>query len=67
VGTSIVCLPESDLGGYGPRIEGFAWATDRVGIELGLKHGVFDCFTDKVAVIVRVRLPRCVDPALAQC
>lgn len=55
VGTSIVCLPKTDLGGWGPRIEGFCWATDHVGIELGLKRGVFDCFTNKTDVIVKVR------------
>jgi hypothetical protein len=33
-----------------------AWATDRVGIELGLKRGVFDCFASKVDVIVQVQL-----------
>lgn len=26
VGTSLVCLPEDDEGGYGPKIEGFAFA-----------------------------------------
>jgi hypothetical protein len=55
VGTSIVCLPPKDLGGWGPHIEGFRWATDHVGIELGLKHGAFDCFQNKVDVIVKVR------------
>ncbi|ELR22433.1 uncharacterized protein ACA1_255420 [Acanthamoeba castellanii str. Neff] len=53
VGTSIVCLPKTDLGGWGPRIEGFCWATDHVGIELGIKRGVFDCFANKEDVIVK--------------
>lgn len=34
VGTSIVCLPESDAGGPGPRVEGFIWCTDRRGMRL---------------------------------
>lgn len=34
VGTSIVCLPASDAGGPGPRVEGFIWATDKRGMRL---------------------------------
>ena len=34
VGTTIVCLPSHDDGGYGPKIEGFFFVTDRVGMEL---------------------------------
>jgi len=54
VGTSIVCLDlPSHLGGKGPCVEGFAWATDNIGIKLGLMHGVFDCFQSKVDVIIK--------------
>jgi hypothetical protein len=34
VGTTIVCLPENDSGGYGPKIEGFFFMTDNIGLEL---------------------------------
>ena len=34
VGTTIVCLPREDLGGYGPKIEGFFFLTDNVGLQL---------------------------------
>ena len=34
VGTTIVCLPEHDSGGYGPKIEGFFFMTDKIGLEL---------------------------------
>ena len=34
VGTSIVCLPKDDAGSYGPKIEGFFFMTDNIGLEL---------------------------------
>lgn len=34
VGTTIVCLPHSDPGGYGPKVEGFFFMTDQFGLEL---------------------------------
>jgi hypothetical protein len=34
VGTTIVCLAENDSGGYGPKIEGFFFMTDNIGLEL---------------------------------
>jgi hypothetical protein len=34
VGTSIVCLPHNDLGGYGPKVEGFFFMTDKIGLNL---------------------------------
>ena len=34
VGTTIVCLPHEDLGGFGPKIEGFCFMTDSIGLEL---------------------------------
>jgi len=34
VGTTIVCLPHEDAGGYGPKVEGFFFMTDRIGLKL---------------------------------
>lgn len=34
VGTTIVCLPTTDSGGYGPKIEGFFFMTDNIGLEI---------------------------------
>ena len=34
VGTTIVCLPDTDLGGYGPKVEGFFFMTDNIGLNL---------------------------------
>ena len=34
VGTSIVCLPHNDSGGYGPKVEGFFFMTDNFGLQL---------------------------------
>ena len=34
VGTTIVCLPHSDAGGYGPKVEGFFFMTDQIGLDL---------------------------------
>lgn len=39
VGTTIVCLPKSDKGGFGPKVEGFCFLLDRIGLELILKNG----------------------------
>ena len=33
-GTTIVCLPHSDAGGYSPKVEGFFFVTDKVGLEI---------------------------------
>ena len=48
VGTSIVCLPESDRGGLGPRIEGFAFAASSLAVSLTYDDRVFSCKKDKV-------------------
>ena len=37
VGTTIVCLPKKDRGGYGPKVEGFFFALDKKGLELVLE------------------------------
>jgi hypothetical protein len=34
VGTTIVCLPSYDSGGYGPKVEGFFFMTDQIGLKL---------------------------------
>jgi hypothetical protein len=34
VGTTIVCLPHVDVGGYGPKVEGFFFMTDSIGLNL---------------------------------
>lgn len=34
VGTTIVCLPLHDLGGYGPKVEGFFFMVDQIGLDL---------------------------------
>jgi len=34
VGTTIVCLPHTDAGGYGPKVEGFFFMVDRIGLEV---------------------------------
>lgn len=39
VGPSIVCLPEGDAGGAGPRVEGYSFALDREGLEVCLSAG----------------------------
>ena len=65
VGNSIVCLPESDpcvRGGpgiepnpdcYGPKVEGYAWATDQVGLQVLLdRKTVFQSHPGKVSAIL---------------
>ena len=39
VGTTIVCLPQWDAGGFGPKVEGFCFCLDKKGLELVLKDG----------------------------
>ena len=34
VGPSIVCLREKDLGGYGPKVEGYFFVTDQEGLDI---------------------------------
>jgi len=38
VGTTICCLPHTDAGGYGPKVEGFFFATDVKGLSMLLKE-----------------------------
>lgn len=41
VGSSLVCLPDSDAGGPGPRLESWAFALDGEGLAVALGAGVF--------------------------
>jgi hypothetical protein len=34
VGTTIVCLPPWDMGGFGPKVEGFFFMVDQIGLDL---------------------------------
>jgi len=53
VGTTIVCLPAEDAGGYGPKIEGFFFMTDKIGLEaLVSQKTVFQNHPDKYSAIV---------------
>ena len=52
VGTSIVCLPEDDRGGEGPRIEGMAFAATTYAIVIAIENNIFSCKTDKTDSIV---------------
>lgn len=53
VGTTIVCLPEHDSGGYGPKVEGFFFMVDRKGLELLQNEGnIFYNHPDKYSAIV---------------
>ncbi|PSC69296.1 hypothetical protein C2E20_7243 [Micractinium conductrix] len=48
VGSSLVCLPEVDAGGYGPKLESWAFAVDQDGLEALLREGVFQLRTCKL-------------------
>jgi hypothetical protein len=39
VGTTIVCLPSTDAGGLGPKVEGFFFMTDSVGLAIIREKG----------------------------
>eukprot|EP00892_Ulva_mutabilis_P003939 jgi/Ulvmu1/1917/UM012_0077.1 len=41
IGSSIVCLPEVDAGGPGPKLESWAFAIDAEGLKVVLARGVF--------------------------
>jgi hypothetical protein len=54
VGTSIVCLPASDAGGYGPSVEGFAFALTRQALKVAITTGTsFRSHVNKVAAILQ--------------
>jgi len=63
VGTSIACLKKTDLGGYGPKVEGFFFLTDSEGLKLLLDEKTIFCdHADKTAAIVdgEYGLTRCI-------
>jgi len=53
VGTTIVCLPGYDAGGYGPKVEGFFFMVDKTGLDLLVNQkNVFFEHPDKYSAIV---------------
>jgi hypothetical protein len=53
VGTTIVCLPHNDAGGYGPKVEGFFFMVDNVGLSLLInQQNIFCNHPDKYSAIV---------------
>ena len=53
VGTTIVCLPHHDAGGYGPKVEGFFFMVDTIGLSiLQNQTNIFFNHPDKYSAIV---------------
>lgn len=53
VGTTIVCLPPHDDGGYGPKVEGFFFVVDKIALELLKKEkNIFKNHKSKYSAIV---------------
>jgi len=53
VGTTIVCLPHNDDGKYGPKVEGFFFMTDNIGLNLLKEERTIFCnHHDKHSAIV---------------
>lgn len=53
VGTTIVCLNDSDAGGYGPKVEGFFFMVDQIGLDLLKNQKTIFCdHIDKYSAIV---------------
>lgn len=53
VGTTIVCLPHHDPGGYGPKVEGFFFMVDNIGLELLKNQKTIFCnHRDKYSAIL---------------
>jgi hypothetical protein len=53
VGTTIVCLPHNDDGKYGPKVEGFFFMTDNIGLHLLKEEKTIFCnHQDKHSAIV---------------
>ena len=48
VSSSIVCLPPVDAGGYGPKVESWAFAIDQEGLDLVTEAGVFSLHVCKL-------------------
>ena len=56
VASSLVCLPPEDAGGAGPKVESWAFGTDREGLEVLARNRVFGVRTCKLCddgVVVR--------------
>jgi hypothetical protein len=63
VGTTIVCLPHTDDGGYGPKVEGFFFMLDKVGLSVLKADGTVFCnHSDKYTAIINGEygLSRCI-------
>ena len=53
IGTTIVCLPHIDAGGYGPKVEGFFFMVDQIGLNLlKTQKNIFCNHPDKYSAIV---------------
>lgn len=53
VGTSISILPATDDGGYGPKVEGFCFATDKIGFNILInKNDIFTYHETKYSAII---------------
>jgi hypothetical protein len=52
VGAYVTCLRSNDAGGYGPKVEGHSFFTDRVGLRVLLDKGVIRPMVDKHDAIV---------------
>lgn len=53
IGTTITCLPACDPGGFGPKIEGFFFVTDLIGIKILLNEKIiFQIHSDKLSAII---------------
>ena len=56
VASSLVCLPPEDAGGAGPKVESWAFGTDREGLDVLARNRVFGVRTCKLCddgVVVR--------------
>lgn len=53
VSSSLVCLPEVDEGGPGPRLESWAFAVTAEGLQALLQEGLFELRTCKLCPCVR--------------
>jgi len=53
VGTTIVCLQPYDKGGYGPKVEGFFFMVDQIGLNVLKEKGTIFCnHKDKISAII---------------
>lgn len=53
VGTTIVCLPHHDDGGYGPKVEGFFFMVDNIGLKIIKEQQTVFCnHVDKYSAII---------------